>query len=715
MNFDTQRLLALLPSIDRARDEASGRPLTELLSVIAGQVAVLEENLAQLYDDQFIETCAEWVVPYLGDLLGVRGLHEVSPRTYSTRAYVANTMAYRRRKGTAAMVEQLARDVTGWNAVVVEFFERLATTQSLNHIRLDNQAVTGLRRAEALEDLDTAFDRQAHSADVRRATNGRGRFNIPSVGIFLWRLNAHSLTLAPAIPLQTIAGEDIRRRLIRPLGNNLPLFARPEPEEAITDLAGPLNVPLPLSRRSLASMLDAHYGAGRSLFLVVDGKPVLPDPTRPTQQITDLIDICDLSDLTDSDGNFTGWAHTPPVKIAVDPVLGRIAFPDTQEPQDVRVTSHYGFSAELGGGEYARAATFEAQLPGERLLHVPSDVATITSALVELGSDGGIVEIQDSGRYAESIPGITLGAGKRLVLRAANLHRPTLVLPAQPIDVTGGANSVLSLNGLVIAGGSLRLGALDTLRIQHCTLVPGWSLASDGTPQHRDQPSLEAAVEAPSGLTVEIDHCITGALHLPADGVTVIIRDSIVDALGSDRRAIAGMDGDHEGPSVTLARTTIVGSVWVKAFVEATDTLFTGPVAAIRRQIGCIRYCFVPNGSSTPSRYRCQPDAELTAQMAAAEASAKATQTILTPVQRATIRSQVVDSLAPRFTSTSFGHPAYAQLAATCPLQVSEGAEDGAEMGAFHDLYQPQRVTNLRASLDEYLRFGLEAGIFFAS
>ena len=152
-----------------------------------------------------------------------------------------------------------------------------------------------------------------------------------------------------------------------------------------------------------------------------------------------------------------------------------------------------------------------------------------------------------------------------------------------------------------------------------------------------------------------------------------------------------------------------------QSFVEATDSLFTGPVAAMRRQIGCIRYSFVPDGSSTPSRYRCQPDAELTAQMAAAEASAEVAQTILTPVQT---RHDAVPGRgltgAP-FHMTCYGHPAYGQLAATCPLQIREGAEDGAEMGAFHDLYQPQRVTNLRASLDEYLRFGLEAGIFYAS
>jgi hypothetical protein len=36
-------------------------------------------------------------------------------------------------------------------------------------------------------------------------------------------------------------------------------------------------------------------------------------------------------------------------------------------------------------------------------------------------------------------------------------------------------------------------------------------------------------------------------------------------------------------------------------------------------------------------------------------------------------------------------------------------------MGAFHHLFQPQRETNLRVRLDEYLRAGLQAGIFYES
>jgi hypothetical protein len=67
MSIDSEQLYNLLPAIYRIRDAERGEPLKALLAVIAEQAAVLEEDLAQLYDDQFIETCAEWVIPYIGD------------------------------------------------------------------------------------------------------------------------------------------------------------------------------------------------------------------------------------------------------------------------------------------------------------------------------------------------------------------------------------------------------------------------------------------------------------------------------------------------------------------------------------------------------------------------------------------------------------------------------------------------------------------------
>jgi hypothetical protein len=87
----------------------------------------------------------------------------------------------------------------------------------------------------------------------------------------------------------------------------------------------------------------------------------------------------------------------------------------------------------------------------------------------------------------------------------------------------------------------------------------------------------------------------------------------------------------------------------------------------------------------------------------------------LTAAQQASIEAEVVAALVPRLTSQRYGDPGYGQLHVRCPIQIKTGGDDEAEMGAFHELYEPQRETNLRVRLDEFLRFGLEAGIFYAS
>ena len=131
MIHSEEELYNLLPAIYRIRDEKGTGALRALVSVLAKQAQIVESDIARLHENWFIETCEEWVVPYLGDLLGVRGLHPITDKTFSLRARVANTLAYRRRKGTAAMLEQLARDSTGWPAHAVEFFELLGTNAEL--------------------------------------------------------------------------------------------------------------------------------------------------------------------------------------------------------------------------------------------------------------------------------------------------------------------------------------------------------------------------------------------------------------------------------------------------------------------------------------------------------------------------------------------------------------------------------------------------------
>ena len=59
--------------------------------------------------------------------------------------------------------------------------------------------------------------------------------------------------------------------------------------------------------------------------------------------------------------------------------------------------------------------------------------------------------------------------------------------------------------------------------------------------------------------------------------------------------------------------------------------------------------------------------------------------------------------------------PAMASCGSATDTSIREGADDEGEMGVMHALFQPQRETNLRIRLDEYLRFGLHAGVFYAT
>jgi hypothetical protein len=69
----------------------------------------------------------------------------------------------------------------------------------------------------------------------------------------------------------------------------------------------------------------------------------------------------------------------------------------------------------------------------------------------------------------------------------------------------------------------------------------------------------------------------------------------------------------------------------------------------------------------------------------------------------------------PEFNSTRYGTPTYCQLADTCAEEITRGADDESEVGAFHDLYQPQRADNLRARLEEFTPAGMDAGIINAT
>lgn len=692
MSLDAQALFALLPAIHRVRDaelaQAEGLdrgPLEELVALLAEQLGIAEESLEQLYDDLFIETCSDWVVPYIGDLIGYQGLHRVVPRVASPRAEVAHTIALRRRKGTVTVLEQLARDVTGWDARAVEYFQRLCATQYMNHPRRQALQTPDLRHGQALEWLGTAFETANRSVDVRRIESARGRHNIPNVGLHLWRIQAYSRSQAPCLR----AGP--RRYRASPLGHDLALYNKPRVEEDIGHLAEPDNVPWPLSRRRLEAHLARHYGvraaAGEpldnpapSLLLWVDGAEIERAQIR----------ICHLGD------EGAGWAHTPPADgtFAIDPLLGRIALPgDAPDPAEVRLTWHEGFCADIGGGEYERGADLPAP-PAERLLvRVPDDQPTLVAALAEIAGDG-VVEITDNGRYEEALA-IQVVADGAVEIRARNGRRPVLLL--SQLSISGAADSACLLNGLLIAGTPLQVeagagNALARLELAHCTLVPGLELDAAGQPLQPTSPSLLLEIPGPQ---VRISRSLVGAIRAHPHAV-LQARDSLIDATARDGVAFAAPDGQAAGAALSLEGCTVIGKLHTSEVglisnsilfaALATGDSWAVPVRAERKQVGCVRFSWLPFDSIMPRRYRCQPDSSAAAR-----------------------------HNAPRFTSLRYGTPAYGQLATSTVREILQGADDESEMGVFHQLYGAQRITNLRIRLAEYLRVGLAAGIFHES
>ncbi|HEY5912878.1 MAG TPA: hypothetical protein VJA21_19985, partial [Verrucomicrobiae bacterium] len=184
---------------------------------------------------------------------------------------------------------------------------------------------------------------------------------------------------------------------------------------------------------------------------------------------------------------------------------------------------------------------------------------------------------------------------------------------------------------------------------------------------------------------------------------------SIIDGLG--RAAIAATNtNDQPGPPGTLERVTIFGRSFFSKLPLASEVIFTESVFSDQDQDGCVRFSYVDDGSVTPRRHRCQPDLEIATRIERAEKAGP-----ITPAEKAALIAQVRARVVPSFTSFHYGDPGYAQLRLKSPVEIRTGAEDGSEMGVFCHLKQPQRETNLRIRLEEYLPFGLDPGIIFVT
>ena len=204
-------LYALLPAHIRHRDIVDGKgALRALMGVLALASTEIDLETADFYDSLFVETAPAAGLAAIAALVAAPDLAPMPGKSGPARAYVANTIRYRRGKGTARVIEALAADVTGLGAVAIEYFQRLSRLNHLIDLRSDRPGFANLISGQTGARVGTGFDLLPRLADLRAIQDRRlgrpaGRHGISALGVHLLR------PVAPVYPA--------------PVGDTLPLLA----------------------------------------------------------------------------------------------------------------------------------------------------------------------------------------------------------------------------------------------------------------------------------------------------------------------------------------------------------------------------------------------------------------------------------------------------------------------------------------------------------
>ena len=229
--YYAEKLWAMLPEHYREQDGLAEPPgvLRGFIEVLAQQAATLRRSNDRLWDDEFIDLCSDWAVPYIGELVATRMVSALNLR--GRRVDVAKTIYYRRRVGTPRILEELIADITGWEGKLVEEFRGLGRMrhgldpQPQRYAGLLTGTLPGgwadLRSAHGAELADSPFDEFHHTPDVGQPRGHDGRYGIAKLCFHLYRLAStrlDNITPRPG-PLPGTFTFD-------PSGRDVPLFIR---------------------------------------------------------------------------------------------------------------------------------------------------------------------------------------------------------------------------------------------------------------------------------------------------------------------------------------------------------------------------------------------------------------------------------------------------------------------------------------------------------
>jgi Phage tail protein (Tail_P2_I) len=271
-------LYRLLPGVYRARD-AQGE-LERFLALFADELWRMRERLDRQWRDLYIDSCQDWVIPYLADLVGTSVLFDDAGRN---RVDVKNTLRWRREKGTAGGLEDLASGVGGWGALLAEMFERTVWMQNLVHVKRNAAFALDLRDADALAALSTPFSTARALVDLRPADQRAGWFGARKLVVFEWALGSYPLREVTPAPL---GGGRFR---FAPLGGDVALYAGGDKQDlcigtggAVADICFAHADHVPIRTRDARTHPAVYAGTPPGFTIHEDGIAVVSAATAPS-------------------------------------------------------------------------------------------------------------------------------------------------------------------------------------------------------------------------------------------------------------------------------------------------------------------------------------------------------------------------------------------------------------------------------------------------
>jgi hypothetical protein len=313
-----ERLWRLLPGVYRARD-TSGE-LRAFVGLFADELLRLRAGLDQQLADHFIDSCQDWVIPYLADLVGTTVLHADARRN---RIDVKNTIRWRRMKGTLRGLEDVAAGVSGWGSLASEMMTRVVWLQNFAHLQLQARFALDLRDRDAVAALNTPFSRTRSIQDLRPTAQRGGAL----IGVARARNALVHVWPIASFPLQEITPVGIGGGRFRfsSLGLDQALYAGGDKERlpaghATADICATHPDHIPLRTRDVGQHAPVYVNTRVGFTLREDGIAICsagPDTgSVPVPSRTAAIGYAELAQsrgLIAGDETLFGPAHRFPV------------------------------------------------------------------------------------------------------------------------------------------------------------------------------------------------------------------------------------------------------------------------------------------------------------------------------------------------------------------------------------------------------------------